>query len=150
MTLRMLLMVAALLPAGAASAACPQALAVYREAGGESGLEFTPATRQDVRNAFRLLLPGRRPLEGEVAWPRAGGQPEGRLAASGAQAGGALWHGAIQAIDRQGRIGPLPAADEDAAERLILVDLSQALRSGVPGGAALPGIDVYSLSGCQE
>lgn len=145
----------------AAGAACPQALAVYDEVGGRTAIDFIP--NMDVvaaSNTFRLILPDAAPIEGHVEWQSGGGRPDGLLLkdcptgdATGEElAACTLWRGVVYAIDDEGAVGLLPGAREDAAQRLIMTDLSRALHFSTlnDGEAALPSFDVYEITGCQE
>ncbi|WP_265517747.1 hypothetical protein [Nitratireductor luteus] len=147
--------------ANAVEAACPQALAIYQEVGGQTAIDFIPNMDMvAASNTFRLILPDAAPIEGHVEWQSGGGRPDGLLLkdcptgdATGEElAACTLWRGVVYAVDDAGDVGLLPGPRDDAAQQLIMTDLSRALHFSTlnDGETALPGFDVYEITGCQE
>lgn len=150
--------------AGAALAACPVELAVYREPATGAMIDFYPGRNATVTNAFRMVLGQDAVLEGVVIWddevPRPVGMlmhdcPEGDATGDELEAC-IVWRGIVYVADGRGNAGLMPPERTAAPQSLILADLGRALMrfsGGVAGGetapSAAPG-DVFALHGCQE
>lgn len=161
--------VPASLVASVASAACPQALAVYTEMAGpdmEAGFQpaeinfFPDPNAFIVSNAFNMHLAKGESLQGHIIWNTDSARSDGTLMLNcpdGDVTGEEIracthWVGVVYAVNVQGTLSLMPAADEDAAQSLILTDMSRALYFGdlnKPSNT-LPRWDQFQLSGCQE
>lgn len=155
-------LLAALLPAQAALAACPAELAVYRDAADAAGIDFRPAGEgAAITNAFRLPLRNGPVLDGVVMWTEPPSQswgvvtldcPEGDVTGEELRQC-TVWEGPVYAVREDGAAGYLPREGEPAATHLILAGLShQILRAPALAERQpdpLPG-DIFQLSGCQE
>ncbi|MDQ6437082.1 hypothetical protein RB623_23770 [Mesorhizobium sp. LHD-90] len=144
-----------------ALAACPIELSTYGDVEDAASINFRPTgDNATVTNTFRLII-GEVVLDGIVMWSDGVGRPNGILSYKcpiGDVTGPELeactaWQGVIYTSDGSGNIGLLPAEGEDAPQKLILSDLTHALRFSavreVAGIEKLPW-DVFALNGCQE
>lgn len=151
--------------AGAALAACPVELAVYREAAAGAMIDFRPGGNATVTNAFRMVFEKGVVLEGVVMWDAAVPRPVGMLAhgcpegdATGDElAACTIWRGVVYAADGEGRIDLMPPEGAPAPGTLILADLGRAIAAspvhaaaGLGQGPAQAPSDIFSLHGCQE
>ena len=147
--------------AGAALAACPVELAVYREAGTGAMIDFHPGRNATVTNAFRMVFDRGLVLEGTVMWdgeaPRSLGLlthdcPEGD--ATGAElAACTLWQGVVYAVGDDGAVDLMPPEGAAAPQSLVFADLGRAIRLSAPyeaAGLTATPWDAFSLAGCQE
>ncbi|MCY0148881.1 hypothetical protein OEG84_14515 [Hoeflea sp. G2-23] len=163
-----LLMVAALAGAAttAAQAACPQALAVYSEAGSNAEIAFSgPLGEADsMSHRFGLSFAGSGVMmEGVVMMAGEPDRPWGVVLhecpqgdATGAEIDACtVWQGPIYALDESGGAGwlTLAAGPQPASASLLLPDFSAAVMQSKAWREKriehLPG-DVFRLSGCQE
>ena len=142
-------------------AACPQDLAVYAMDDGELLIEFVSAEPSGARgwSNFRMIV-GPAIMNGTAEWNAETGRSFGfadhdcpENPSPQQMDDCTVWRGAIYAILPGGIVDALPRSGEDAAERLILVDLANQLRASQYGQSAkldlLPS-DAVGLSGCQE
>lgn len=164
-----LLLAGFIMPASHAFAACPQALAVYTEMPAPDGQNKAPPAEINfypdpnavvVSNAFNMVLSKGPRLLGHAIWNVDAARPDGALMLNcpdGDVTGDELracthWVGVIYSLDKSGQMSLLPAANEDAADRLLFTDLSRALffsDLNTPENI-LPDWDVFRLTGCQE
>lgn len=161
--------VPAILSTSLADAACPQALATYTEMPGPDTLPgFQPAeinfypdpNAVVVSNAFTMHLAKGESLQGHIIWNTDSARSDGTLMLNcpdGDVTGEEIracthWVGIIYAVNAQGLLSLMPAANEDAASSLILSDMSRALYFGDLNNEknTLPRWDQFQLSGCQE
>lgn len=147
--------------AGAALAACPVELAVYREATAGAMIDFRPGGNATATNAFRMVFDKGVVLEGVVMWDAGVPRPVGMLThdcpdgdATGEElAACTIWQGVVYAADGEGRIDLMPPEGADAPRTLILADLGRAIAASpvhAAAGLAQAPWDVFSLQGCQE
>ena len=162
------LLAAMLLAAGAspATAACPQALAVYDEAKSDAEIVFSgrlPDT-DGMQHRFDLVFAenGVR-MDGIVMMADAPDRPWGMIMhqcpegdATGAEIDACtVWQGPVYAIGVEGSVGWLPAREamRTAGDRLLLPDFGAAVMQSQAWQAGqvtrLPG-DVFRLKACQE
>lgn len=148
-------------PAGAASAACPIELAVYKDRDAIAGIDFRPAGQgATVTNTFRMNI-GEQGFDGFVMWtdgvarPYAmvtHGCPEGDVTGEEIAAC-TLWEGVVYSIDDAGKVGLLPREGEAAPQGLLFPDfarLMQASPAYAATGLTATPFDAFQLSGCQE
>ena len=147
--------------AGAALAACPVELAVYREAGTGAMIDFRPGRNATVTNAFHMVFDKGIVLEGVVMWDGDVPRPVGMLThdcpegdATGQElAACTVWRGVVYSADAEGNVGLMPPEGAAAPKSLILADLGRAIgASSVHEAAGLSGApwDGFVLHGCQE
>ncbi len=158
----LVVVMAALVAAPPAFAACPIELATYADTSGVAELEFFPAKGgATVTNSFRLLLDNDPVLDGIVQWTDPEPRPWGTLMhkcpdgdVTGQElAACTLWEGVIYALDGKGGIALLPAPGTAAPQMLLLPGLGPSLRISAAYGAngfSKTPWDVFALKGCQE
>ena len=149
-----------------ARAACPQALAVYDEAGSGAEIAFAgPLSEADgMQHRFSLSFAGSGVMmDGVVMMAGEPDRPWGVILhecpegdATGAEiAACTVWEGPIYTVDGKGGIGWLPVLDADhkAGDSLLLPDFGAAVMRSQAWQAGqvtrLPG-DVFRLKACQE
>ncbi|PHR18511.1 MAG: hypothetical protein COA37_20095 [Hoeflea sp.] len=163
-----MMLAAMMLAAGsqAASAACPQALAVYDEAASGTEIAFSgPLPDVDgMQHRFRLSFAGNGVImDGVVMMAGEPDRPWGVILhqcpegdATGAEiAACTVWEGPVYSIGNDGTVGWLPTREamRTAGERLLLPDFAAAVMRSQAWQAqeitALPD-DVFRLKACQE
>ena len=149
-----------LAPAGSASAACPQGLAVYEGVEGIGELNFRGGSA-DATQQIALLYPDIEPVIGYLTTNPAFGRvemviplkcPEGDVTGEELSAC-VVYSSALYAINHAGDVAALPESNEPAAEQILFPNLTTALwenpQFGENGPKAHPA-EIYRLSGCQE
>ena len=154
-------LMAGLLLAAPAYAACPVELATYGEIQSGARVEFRPTGESaTVTNRFRMLVRTDIVLDGIVMWTADTPRPYAMLMdkcpdgdVTGEElAACTVWEGIVYASDRAGNVGPLPAEGKPAPELLLFAGLGPSLAAsrvwrGVEASAPW---DVFALDGCQE
>jgi len=153
---------AAVLPQGAALAACPQALAVYSDADGTVALEFRPVdeTTASTSNLFRMAFAEGPVLDGIVIWNAATSRPDGIVMHQCPQGDATgdeikactIWQGIVYAVLPDASVGLLPGQNDAAAEQILLPGFAGALRYSELFGNGINAVpwEVFGLKGCQE
>jgi hypothetical protein len=150
---------------GSAAQACPMSLAIYTEP--QSGFELRFRVAQPweqigmVDHAIELALPDGRVLWGQIAQNMGVSRQEGTLYAGcprhstdGPTPQEVLdecqaWQGVVYGL-KDGRIGPVPQADEKAPPSLVLADFGRQLRYSVMDGPEVEIWDQLDLTACAE
>jgi len=157
-----LALIAGLVVASKALAACPIELSVYGDRDKVAEINFTPTEKSAATaNTFRMILEKDVVLDGIVMWGTGAGRPNGMLmhkCPEGDVTGEELavctvWQGVIYTSDRQGNIALLPAKGTAAPSKLIFPDLGPSLTAASafgPEGLAKTPWDVFEMIGCQE
>lgn len=158
-------MAAALAMTGSVAGACPMSLAIYTEP--QSGFEVRFRVAQpweqvgQVDHMIELGLPDGRVLWGQIAQNMGVSRTVGTLylgcpphsqdgpTPDEQLEGCRAWQGVVYAL-KDGRIAPVPFAEEEAPPSLILADFGRQLRYSVMDGPEIEIWDQLDVTGCAE